>query len=112
MCGPGAQAAQRPQVNNATSALPEMRQTGTGDQERTASVGRENVVPLFDGEALQLGYFIQAGVVDQHVEPAKFAVNFLDSVANAALIANITGNCQAMNFAGSDVGCRLASFCL
>src|SRR6266700_1389937 len=91
---PGAQPAERSQVDYASSPFAKMRQSLLREQERPADVGGEDRVPLLEGQACEVYGFVAAGIVDQNIETAEFANNLGDGSANAFGISDITADCK------------------
>ncbi len=65
--GPGVDAAERADVDDAAVDAAEVREGGLGDEEGCAGVGGEHVVPLPDGEVFEGLGLEEAGVVDEDV---------------------------------------------
>ncbi len=87
MGGPGMEAAERADVDDASVGGFEVRVRGLGDEERGAGIGFKHPVPLLDGDAFEGGGFEVAGIVDEDVETAELDGDGFDGGANLCGVA-------------------------
>ncbi len=108
--GPGVEAAQRSYINDAAVSGFEMRVSSLGGEEGRAGVGVEHGVPLLDGEALEGGGFVAAGVVDEDVEAGEAGDGGVDGGADLGRIAELRAKGSGLNAQIFDVGNGLKGF--
>ncbi len=113
--GPGLDSAQRPDVDDAAVDGAQVRESLAGNEEGTAGVGLEDLVPGGDGELVERGRIEDGGVVDDEVEPAVEGCRGGDGRANGVLGADIAREglrtaAEGFEFAdrGGGLVCRIA----
>src|ERR1700688_2611169 len=116
--GPGAQAAERAHVNNfgfdffrASGAFAAHPFQGfAGDQERAASVGGEDGVPLAEGEALEIGSVVVGGVVDEDVDASEFAPGIFHHGLDAGFIGDVAAQGEGAHAVAGEIDDGLLGF--
>ena len=83
--GPGVKTTERTHINDAALRGAEMRQGFARNEERTASVGFEDSVPLGEGQALEGSRGKYGGVINEDVEAAKSGSDLGDGGADRGL---------------------------
>src|SRR5438445_607512 len=111
MRGPGAQSAERSEVDDPALPLAQAWGCGTRDDKRAARVAREHLVPLRDGEFLEWNGLVESGVIDEHVDIAESALDFLNRLAHIALVGNVAAQCKGFPLHAADLGDKLFRLC-
>lgn len=102
---PGVQSPKRADVDDAAAGSFEVWMASLSSEERATRIGFKHRVPLFDGDVLERGGFIAAGVVDEDVEPAETGSGRFDRAANLGRITHIgpeSGSLDSMSFHGGN----------
>jgi hypothetical protein len=81
--------AERSNIDDAAFCRAQMRQRFARHQERTASVGFKDSVPLIEGKALQGCRGEDGGIVDEHVETSKRGEDGGDGALNRRFRADV-----------------------
>jgi Protein of unknown function (DUF4232) len=87
--GPGMETAERADVDDAAACGFEIGIGGLGGEEGAAGVGFEHGVPLFDGDVLEGGGFVAAGVVDEDIEAGEAVGGGFDGGAHLSGVAEV-----------------------
>jgi hypothetical protein len=98
--GPGPDAAEGTDVDDAALSSLEMGQSLAGNKEGAAGIGLEDAIPTVEGERSQIGRFVDGGVVDEEIEMAEMSEDRGDGLLNGLLGADIAGNGNALRAQG------------
>jgi len=74
--GPGAQAAERTNVDDSSFSGPQVRQGFARNQERAPRIGLEDGIPRDEGHLVERSAFEDGCIVDQEIEAAELPVDF------------------------------------
>ena len=110
VAGPGANAAERTDVDDAAMSGAEVRQSFAGDEKRAAGVGLEDRVPLIEGEAFEGRGVEDGGVVDEQSRRPKAETTCGDGGADGGFGAHVAGDGEGAAAEGCDFGGGCGSF--
>src|SRR5947209_20170778 len=111
MRGPGAQSAERSEVDDPALPLAQAWDCGTRDDKRAARVAGEHLVPSRDGEFLEWDGLVKSGVIDEHVDAAEGALDLFDGLIHIALVGHVATQCKGFPLHAADLGDKLFRLC-
>src|SRR5208282_729192 len=97
VCRPRPQSAERTHIDDAPSALSQIRQRLARHQKRSARVRSKNRIPLRHRDLLKLDGLVIGGIIHQHVDPAHFRRHFFHHLLDVLLIGHIAAHGQRLD---------------
>jgi hypothetical protein len=80
-------------------------------QKCAGEVGPDHAVPFLDVERVRGFANIDAGVVDENVDPAELAAGACDHVSDGGLVGDVSGDGDHLDAALSELGDRRVRLC-